>query len=100
MSNQIENLIYSPEPQPLYCTHGQLLASIVPTLGRHTVYTYPLFEGVSLLHSEGVRLANDRHNVDTVVQALHELNINWAETRERERGEGGGGGGEKQQTLL
>ena len=37
---------------------------------------HPLFEGVSLLDGECVRLGNHRDDVDTVVEALHELNIN------------------------
>ena len=37
---------------------------------------YPLFEGVSLLNGKCVCLRNHRDDVDTMVETLHELNIN------------------------
>ena len=47
---------------------------------------HPLFEGVSLLNGECVSLGNHRDDVDTVVETLHELDINLTQASKGEEG--------------
>ena len=50
---------------------------------------HPLFEGISLLNGECVSLGNHRDDVDTVVETLHELDINLTQASKGEEGYGG-----------
>ena len=50
---------------------------------------HPLFEGISFLNGECVSLGNHRDDVDTVVETLHELNINLTQAIKGEEGCGG-----------
>lgn len=50
---------------------------------------HPLFEGVSLLNGECVSLGNHWDDVDTVVETLHELDINLTQASKGEEGFGG-----------
>ena len=47
---------------------------------------HPLFEGISLLNGECVSLGNHRDDVDTVVETLHELDINLTQASKGEEG--------------
>lgn len=46
--------------------------------------THPLLELLPLLHGHRVSFCNDRHDVDRVAQALHELHVQLAKAWEDE----------------
>ena len=81
------------------CLHTVHLKSIT-LLPPPSSLTHPPLERVSLLQSHCVCLGNNWDYVDTVVQPLHELNVQGLQTRGRgsKRGirRGGGGGVERE----
>ena len=44
----------------------------------HT-HTHSLLEGISFINGQSVGLGDDRNNVDTVMETLHELHIKWTQ---------------------
>lgn len=47
--------------------------------------TYLLLEEIPLLQGERVRFGNDRHDVDHLAEAPHELHVQGPQTGERRR---------------
>ena len=82
------------------CLHTVLEVKSITLLPSPSSLTHPPLERVPLLQSHCVCLGNNWDYVDTVVQPLHELNVQGLQTRGRgsKRGirRGGGGGVERE----
>ena len=78
------------------CLHTVLEVKSITLLPSPSSLTHPPLERVPLLQSHCVCLGNNWDYVDTVVQPLHELNVQGLQTRDRgskrgrRRGRGGG----------
>ena len=78
------------------CLHTVLEVKSITLLPSPSSLTHPPLERVPLLQSHCVCLGNNWDYVDTVVQPLHELNVQGLQTRGRgskrgrRRGRGGG----------